>query len=87
MVGLNHALKSYISEVLLQTKHTWCEETFWAHFWFQGGIWHDWVFIDLGKEHGILPNKIMGFINLSALPRTCHVYTEVLSNLAPLCMQ
>jgi hypothetical protein len=56
-----------------QTKHTQGGETFRAHTWFQGGIWCNWVFIDWGKEHGILPNKIIGFVDLSALPRSCQV--------------
>jgi hypothetical protein len=54
VVGLNCMLKDHIPEVLLQTKHTWGGETFQAHTWFQGGIWCNWVFIDWGKEHGIL---------------------------------
>jgi hypothetical protein len=35
--------------------------------WYDGGVWRDWVMVDWG-EHGLLPNKIWGFVDLSALP-------------------
>jgi hypothetical protein len=35
--------------------------------WFDGGVWRDWVMVDWG-EHGLLPNKIWAFVDLSALP-------------------
>jgi hypothetical protein len=35
--------------------------------WYDGGIWRDWVIVNWG-EHGQLPNKIWGFVNLSAIP-------------------
>jgi hypothetical protein len=35
--------------------------------WYDGAIWRDWVIVDWG-EHGLLPNKIWGFVNLSAIP-------------------
>jgi hypothetical protein len=41
------------------------------------------VFINWGKEHGILPNKIIGFVNLSALPRRCQVSYRGVEQLSP----
>jgi hypothetical protein len=39
MIGLQDAVKDHILRVPLQTKHTWCGETFCAHTWFCGDIW------------------------------------------------
>ena len=35
--------------------------------WYDGGAWRDWVMVDWG-EHGLLPNKIWGFVNLLDIP-------------------
>jgi hypothetical protein len=63
MIGLQDTVKEHIPRVPLQTKHTWCGETFRAHTWFCGTIWRDWVFIDWGNDGGELPSKIssLGF--------------------------
>jgi hypothetical protein len=68
MIGLQDAVKEHIPRVPLQTKHTWCGETFRAHTWFCSAIWRDWVFIDWGDDGGELPSKISSFVDLSELP-------------------
>ena len=35
--------------------------------WYDGAIWRDWAMVNWG-HHGTLPNKIWGFVDLSALP-------------------
>jgi hypothetical protein len=83
MIGLQDAVKDHIPRVPLQTKHTWCGETFCAHTWFCGAIWRDWVFIDWGDDGGELPSKISSFVDLSELPEDAGISYGGVQQLSP----
>jgi hypothetical protein len=83
MIGLQDAVKDHIPRVPLQTKHTWCGQTFRAHTWFHGDIWRDWVFIDWGDDGGELPSKISSFVDLSELPEDAGISYRGVQQLSP----
>lgn len=64
---LAHLVKPHINCLYLRTKHTRNGQIFRAHNKFRGEVWRDWAIIDWGEE-GHLPNKLLGFLDLRALP-------------------
>ena len=66
--GLQDLVKEHIGAVPLRTEHHRQGIIFRAHVWHRGGVWRDWARIDWGEE-GILPSKLCGFVDLTALPR------------------
>ena len=72
MGGLNLAVSHHVSSVTMQTLHRRKGQIFRADNNYRDTVWRDWALIDWGTE-GKLPNKLWGFVDLSALPDSCRV--------------
>ena len=72
MGGLNLAVSHHVSSVTMQTLHRRKGQIFRADNNYRDTVWRDWALIDWGNE-GKLPNKLWGFVDLSALPDSCRV--------------
>lgn len=83
VLDLQDAVSEHIKHVLLRTEHKRNGDTiFRAHSYYRGGVWRDWVVVDW-DDWGLLPNKIWGFVDLSALPQNSGIDFGGLSNLQP----
>jgi hypothetical protein len=66
--GLQQAIGPILPKPLeMRTEHSRDGQIFRAHTHFLGGVWRDWVEVDWGDD-GHLPNKIWGFVDLTAMP-------------------
>jgi hypothetical protein len=66
--GLQQAIGPILPKPLeMKTEHSRDGQIFRAHVLFLGGVWRDWVEVDWGDD-GHLPNKIWGFVDLTAMP-------------------
>jgi len=67
VAGLCEVVKDHVSDVLLMSKIKRNDQIFRGSLDFMTNVWRDWAMIDWG-EHGVLPCKIYGFIDLRRLP-------------------
>ena len=82
MVGLQDSMLDFMPLVVLRTNHHRGGQKFRAHTMFMGEVWRDWVLVDWDAD-GVLPNKIWGFVDLTALPPNSCVDYGGLSDLQP----
>ena len=66
----------------VKTEHTRDGQIFRAHTRYLGGVWRDWVEVDWGDD-GQLPNKIWGFVNLTAMPPNSGVSFGGINDIQP----
>ena len=64
--GWEEKLSMFYQNVVIRTELVRKNTIFCASNWYCKGVWRDWVEIDWGEE-GLLPCKIWGFIDLTAL--------------------
>jgi hypothetical protein len=83
VVKLQDAVQAFTNSVYLRTFHRRADQIFRGHNWHSGGVWRDWVIVDWGEEYGKLPNKVWGFVDLSALPEPSGVNYGGLIDLSP----
>jgi hypothetical protein len=67
VADLQNAVQQYLPKVPLRTIHKRKGQIFRGQNKFRGKVWRDWAMIDWGDE-GILPVRIVGFVDLRGLP-------------------
>ena len=82
VVKLQDAVKEFTNLVYLRTNHYRNGQIFRGHVHHSGGVWRDWVIVDWDDD-GLLPNKVWGFVDLSALPEDSGVHFGGLNSLEP----
>jgi len=65
--GLQVMVKPYIDKVFLYSCYTRNGHIFRGDLSYRKNVWRDWVVINWGRD-GKLPNRIYGFLDLTALP-------------------
>ena len=77
MIGLQESLKDHLHAVPLRTMHKRNGQIFRGDNKFRGHVWRDWALFDWG-DNGKLPQKLYGFVDLSALPKNINVeYADI----------
>lgn len=82
MLDLNDAVNVHCGEVQMFSEHKRRGKIFRANASYRKLVWRDWVWVDWGT-HGVLPNKIWGFVDLRKLPANSGIDLGGLSNLEP----
>jgi len=69
VAALAEKVKDQIPNLELNTTWTKTGQIYRGAPWYNGGVWRDWVMVDWGEPHGLLPNKIWGYVDLRDLPQ------------------
>ena len=80
--GLRDILEDVLPNFELRTEHTRNGQIFRGHMKYVGNVWRDWVAINWG-DHGILPARIWGFVDLMGLDKEFRVNYGGVGSLAP----
>ena len=84
--GLRVMVSPYIQVVALYSCYTRAGHKFRADLSYRKNVWRDWVIVNWGRD-GKLPNRIYGFVDLSALPNNLQRSNGInyggLSNIKP----
>lgn len=79
---LSEKVAEFIPNLLVRTTHRQKGVLYRGSCHFSGGVWRDWVMVNWG-EHGLLPNKVWGFVNLTDLPENNEVECGGLYQIPP----
>ena len=82
VIGLQDAVKEHFEEVLVYSQHKRNGQIFRSSPCYKGSVWRDWVMVNWG-DHGVLPNKIWGFIDLTDLPPNSGIVYGGIAGLSP----
>ena len=82
VVGLQNSVQQYQDRVYLETTHFRNGAIFRGNAAYSGTVWRDWALVDWDDD-GILPNKIWGFVDLSALSQNSGINYGGVSNVQP----
>ena len=82
VVDLEKAVAGYVDSMPLYNAHHRNGQIFRASAQYRGNVWRDWVIVDW-DDHGHLPNKLWGFVDLTALPENSGINYGGLISLEP----
>ena len=66
---LQNAVKDYIPDLAMRTEYKRLGYIFRAHSKFKGRVWRDWVNVSWQEDEDDSPVHLMGFVDLTALPK------------------